>query len=401
MYVRGDGNDNLNCVSTRPAPGLPRPYFGAGLPDPDLDRGDAGSLDDRPGRAVPAAGERRGDQADHAPLPTFTADPTPTRPDADADADPAADPDADPDAQPDADSRRPAPRRPRRRPPPDAHAEPTPTQRRPGRGPAAAVGRRRRRERRRRWEWRPGGGQPSPAEAVDVVPARGRPADPRRTRWPGPPARASAARSASTPAPHPWWTPVRVVLAVAALAFVLGMVQKTPCVRDDWAGNDAPVRRDVLLRRALPLHRSRLRRAATCPTPTTAERYPAMEYPVVIGYFAYGAALVTQALGGPPGPDAAPGRLPGDQIYGAARRRAQESRPLLPGHGGAAGAVRAAGRLVPGRGAPAAALGRDAVRRLARPWCWPAWSTGTSSRSPPWRARCGPGRAAGRCSPGC
>jgi len=37
--------------------------------------------------------------------------------------------------------------------------------------------------------------------------------------------------------PHPWWTPVRVVLAVTAFAFVLGMVQKTPCVQDHWSGS--------------------------------------------------------------------------------------------------------------------------------------------------------------------
>ena len=34
---------------------------------------------------------------------------------------------------------------------------------------------------------------------------------------------------------HPWWTPVRVVLAVACLAFVLGMVHKTPCVASNWS----------------------------------------------------------------------------------------------------------------------------------------------------------------------
>ena len=41
-----------------------------------------------------------------------------------------------------------------------------------------------------------------------------------------------------------------------------------------------------------------------------------MEYPVLIGYFAYGAARLTQALGDPPDLDAR-AELPGDQIYGA------------------------------------------------------------------------------------
>ena len=37
--------------------------------------------------------------------------------------------------------------------------------------------------------------------------------------------------------PHWWWTSVRVVLAVTTLTFLLGMVQKTPCVQDSWSGS--------------------------------------------------------------------------------------------------------------------------------------------------------------------
>jgi hypothetical protein len=36
--------------------------------------------------------------------------------------------------------------------------------------------------------------------------------------------------------PHPWWTPVRVVLAVACVAWLLAMVQKAPCAAHDWGG---------------------------------------------------------------------------------------------------------------------------------------------------------------------
>ena len=33
---------------------------------------------------------------------------------------------------------------------------------------------------------------------------------------------------------HPWWTPVRVVLALAAICLALGLVQKTTCYQDSW-----------------------------------------------------------------------------------------------------------------------------------------------------------------------
>jgi uncharacterized membrane protein len=98
--------------------------------------------------------------------------------------------------------------------------------------------------------------------------------------------------------PHWWWTPVRVVLAVAALAFVLGMVQKTPCVRDNWAGTD--LRYGAMCYSDVPyLYSGRGFAAGYAPYEDTGGRYPALEYPVVIGYFAYGAALVTQHLGDP------------------------------------------------------------------------------------------------------
>ena len=37
---------------------------------------------------------------------------------------------------------------------------------------------------------------------------------------------------------HPWWTPVRVVLALTCVGFLLAMVQKTPCVAEDWPGGN-------------------------------------------------------------------------------------------------------------------------------------------------------------------
>src|SRR5215217_2723510 len=99
--------------------------------------------------------------------------------------------------------------------------------------------------------------------------------------------------------PHPWWTPVRVVLAVTALAFLLGMVQKTPCVRDDWSGSK--LRYAAMCYSDVPyLYAPRGLAAGFPPYSDTDGRYATMEYPVLIGYFAYAAALVTQALGDAP-----------------------------------------------------------------------------------------------------
>ena len=204
--------------------------------------------------------------------------------DADADADQEADEDADAHADPDADAHADT----------DADADPLTGTAVARRGTCGQIVRRRQRQRRtaeavadptRRVPSALGDG----SECAEPVAARRGP-----TRWSPRRARASAGRRATRSAGHPWWTPVRVVLAVAALAFVLGMVQKTPCVRDDWSGDKLRYARDVLLRRALPLHRPRLRRPATVPYTDNGGRYQAMEYPVLIGYFAYGAAVVTQ-----------------------------------------------------------------------------------------------------------
>jgi uncharacterized membrane protein len=96
---------------------------------------------------------------------------------------------------------------------------------------------------------------------------------------------------------HWWWTPVRVVLAVAALAFVLGMVQKTPCVRDHWVGDK--VRYAAMCYSDVPyLYTGRGLAAGFVPYADNGGRYQALEYPVLTGYFAYGAAVVTHVLAG-------------------------------------------------------------------------------------------------------
>ncbi len=120
-------------------------------------------------------------------------------------------------------------------------------------------------------------------------------------------------------APHPWWTPVRVVLAITCVAFVLGMVQKTPCVEQHWAGGST--RYAEMCYSDVPyLYTGRGFAERIMPYTDTGGRYPALEYPVVIGYFAYGAALVTHALSGWPDV-AARAAVPADQVY---------SRPGVP-----------------------------------------------------------------------
>jgi uncharacterized membrane protein len=114
-------------------------------------------------------------------------------------------------------------------------------------------------------------------------------------------------------APHPWWTPVRVVLAVATLAFALGMVQKTPCVATSWA--DGQVRYGAMCYSDVPyLYTGRGFAELSLPFSDTGGRYQVMEYPVVIGYFAYGAAWLTQAVVGDVDLEQRRG-MPADQIF--------------------------------------------------------------------------------------
>lgn len=116
-------------------------------------------------------------------------------------------------------------------------------------------------------------------------------------------------------APHPWWTPVRVVLAVAALAFALGMVQKTPCVASNWT--DGQLRYSAMCYSDIPyLYTGRGFAELSVPFSDTGGRYQVMEYPVLIGYFAYGAAVVTQAVAGDVDLEARRA-LPADQVYAA------------------------------------------------------------------------------------
>ncbi|HET6562904.1 MAG TPA: glycosyltransferase 87 family protein [Marmoricola sp.] len=112
---------------------------------------------------------------------------------------------------------------------------------------------------------------------------------------------------------HPWWIPVRVVLAVACVAWLLAMVQKAPCALDGWGGDDS--RYAQMCYSDIPyLYVPRGLAEREVPFSDSAGRYPDLEYPVLIGWFAYGSAVVTQAVHG--WPDLTPRReVPADAVH--------------------------------------------------------------------------------------
>ncbi len=101
---------------------------------------------------------------------------------------------------------------------------------------------------------------------------------------------------------HPWWTPTRVVLLLAAVAFALGMVQKSGCYDRYWVYDEH--RYTHMCYSDLPyLYTGRGLAELAWPysdDPQVRARYEVMEYPVGISLFAYGAAWVTHWATGSP-----------------------------------------------------------------------------------------------------
>jgi len=99
---------------------------------------------------------------------------------------------------------------------------------------------------------------------------------------------------------HPWWTPARVLVLLAAVFFALGMVQKSGCYQRYWVYDDH--RYTHMCYSDLPyLYTGRGLAELDWPfsdDPQVRARYEVMEYPVGIAYFAYGAAWVTQKVTG-------------------------------------------------------------------------------------------------------
>lgn len=113
---------------------------------------------------------------------------------------------------------------------------------------------------------------------------------------------------------HPWWTPVRVVLALTAIVLALGMVQKSSCYQDTW--QDGQARYTHMCYSDLPyLYTGRGFAELNWPYSGDAQvraRYEVMEYPVGISYWAWGAAYVTHWLNGSPDLDPRYGQSVGD-----------------------------------------------------------------------------------------
>jgi uncharacterized membrane protein len=99
--------------------------------------------------------------------------------------------------------------------------------------------------------------------------------------------------------PHRWWTPVRVLLVLGAVVMSLTVLHSQPCLVTHWTSDDA--RYSKMCYSDVPyLYTGRGLAAGYGPYADTGGRYSAMEYPVVIGYFAWAAAVVTRALGDTP-----------------------------------------------------------------------------------------------------
>jgi uncharacterized membrane protein len=101
---------------------------------------------------------------------------------------------------------------------------------------------------------------------------------------------------------HRWWTPVRVILALTAVCFALGLVKDAPCYADQWG--DSNTNYTKMCYSDLPyLYPGRGFAELHWPYVDDEDvraRYPAMEYPVVISYWAWWTADITLRWSGSP-----------------------------------------------------------------------------------------------------
>ncbi len=111
-----------------------------------------------------------------------------------------------------------------------------------------------------------------------------------------------------------WWSPVRVVLVVATLMFGLGIVQKSPCVVEDWADAASPLAfshlcySDIqylyagrgLAEGIFPYTPVDDLPAIKQPVDESEERSLTIEYPVLTGLWMGAAGILTQSLGRAP-----------------------------------------------------------------------------------------------------
>ena len=163
--------------------------------------------------------------------------------------------------------------------------------------------------------------------------------------------------------PHRWWTPLRVMLAVACIAWVLAIVQKSPCIKDGWNGEDTRYAQLCYSDLAY-LYVGRGFAELEVPFTDSEGRYPDLEYPV-----AHRLPRLRRRGRHPgrprlAGPDRA-SRGAGGRRRRAARRR-RGAAGLRGGERRAAAAAAAAGHLAARRRPPPPAVGRDGHGRRAR-----------------------------------
>ncbi len=100
--------------------------------------------------------------------------------------------------------------------------------------------------------------------------------------------------------PHRWWVPVRVVLAMFAVVFALGLVQHVPCMETNW-GNDQARYAKMCYSDVPYLYTGRGFAEGRWPYADPGGRFEVIEYPVGIAYLAWSAAGLTQLNpSGPP-----------------------------------------------------------------------------------------------------
>jgi hypothetical protein len=185
---------------------------------------------------------------------------------------------------------------------------------------------------------------------------------------------------------------VRVVLALTALCFALGMLQKGSCFEDSWQDGDA--RYTHMCYSDLPyLYTGRGFAELEWPyddDPQVRRRYDVMEYPVGISYYAWATAWVTHWMNG--SPDLAPRFAQrADALFsGESVSREVRYYVIVNSLGFAAVALLSAFRSP---GSTRTGPGTPRSSRSPRRWPSTPWSTGTCWRSSSWPARCGPGPA--------
>ena len=114
--------------------------------------------------------------------------------------------------------------------------------------------------------------------------------------------------------PHPWLTPVRVLLAVFTVVAALSLVQKVPCMQTHWTNNE--VRYSKMCYSDIPyLYLPRGMAEQSWPYSDTGGRYQVMEYPVGISYFAWGTSLLTKLFASGPSPQVR-AATPADDLLG-------------------------------------------------------------------------------------